>query len=535
MNAPVTGALAGPRPAAPRASDTGSARSAAPFASTLDGVLAENRASDRGVERRSSREERADRAAERATAKEQRGEDRAGAAERRATDKADRIEDREARAAGKDAGADATPLAREATPPAGDGGSEETGASAEAPRGGLPALWALLMGSSLASTAPAEGATTDATDAPGGVTALDPAALGAPAAGLAEAVATAAVATTPVPATTAAAAAAATAADIDGAAVPAPAPPALGSAGLAAGPPADGDPLDAAAGPAPSVVPAPSVAAATPAAGAAATAESVLPLDVVLAAAPAVAPTAPTAGQAVAVPVPPVVPMGEAAPTTTAPPAAADAVAVPAVATPGQSLSDGAGQDNPDGAPPSAPAPAQATAAPAVAPVSYAAAAANVDGATGSAATLPVGSQVARQVAVLSGGPDGNHSMTLVLTPETLGKVQVQVTLSKGSIELALRGAHEHGRAALLDALPELRRELEAAGLNPSRLEVARDTGGSWLDRQPTPQQGFGERGGQHDRGENRSRPWGRPADIGGSGPSLNPNRSTSSGVDVLV
>jgi flagellar hook-length control protein FliK len=163
------------------------------------------------------------------------------------------------------------------------------------------------------------------------------------------------------------------------------------------------------------------------------------------------------------------------------------------------------------------------------------AAVADVDGATGAAATLPVGSQVARQVAVLSGSPDGDHSMTLVLTPDTLGEVQVQVTLSKGSIELALRGAHEHGRAALLDALPELRRELEAAGLNPTRVEVARDTGGSLLDRQPTPQQGFGERGAQHDRGDNRSRPWGRPADIAGSGPSLNPNRSTSSGVDVRV
>jgi flagellar hook-length control protein FliK len=124
--------------------------------------------------------------------------------------------------------------------------------------------------------------------------------------------------------------------------------------------------------------------------------------------------------------------------------------------------------------------------------------------------------------------------MTLVLTPDTLGEVQVQVTLNKGAIELALRGAHEHGRAALLEALPELRRDLEAAGLNPSRLEVARETGGSLLDRQPTQQQGFGERGGQHDRGENRSRPWGRPADTGGSGSPF-PNRSTSSGVDVRV
>ena len=42
-------------------------------------------------------------------------------------------------------------------------------------------------------------------------------------------------------------------------------------------------------------------------------------------------------------------------------------------------------------------------------------------GATGDSAAQPVGSQVARQVAVLRGGPDGAHTMTLVLTPETLG------------------------------------------------------------------------------------------------------------------
>ena len=112
--------------------------------------------------------------------------------------------------------------------------------------------------------------------------------------------------------------------------------------------------------------------------------------------------------------------------------------------------------------------------------------------------------------------------------------MEVQVTLQKGAVDLTLRGAHEHGRAALLEALPDLRRDLEAAGLNPSRVEVSRDTGGSLLDRQPTPQHGFGERGGQHDRGDNRSRPWGRPADIGGSGSPV-PNRSTSSGVDVRV
>jgi flagellar hook-length control protein FliK len=130
--------------------------------------------------------------------------------------------------------------------------------------------------------------------------------------------------------------------------------------------------------------------------------------------------------------------------------------------------------------------------------------------------------------------------MTLVLTPDTLGPVEVQVTLQKGTVDLTLRGAHEQGRAALLDALPDLRRDLEAAGLSPSRLEVDRDSGGAWLGRHnaqqqsAAQQQGFGDRG-QQDRGEGRSRPWGGSADNGRSGPIPPPNRSTSSGVDVRV
>ena len=79
--------------------------------------------------------------------------------------------------------------------------------------------------------------------------------------------------------------------------------------------------------------------------------------------------------------------------------------------------------------------------------------------------------------------------MTLVLTPENLGPVEVSVTLSKGTVDLTLRGAHEQGRAALLDGLPDLRRDLETAGLTCSRLEVDRDTGGSWLARHSAQQQ----------------------------------------------
>jgi flagellar hook-length control protein FliK len=123
--------------------------------------------------------------------------------------------------------------------------------------------------------------------------------------------------------------------------------------------------------------------------------------------------------------------------------------------------------------------------------------------------------------------------MTLVLTPETLGPVQVSVTVTDGAVDLTLRGAHGHGRDALLDALPDLRRDLQAAGLTCSRVDVDRDTGGSWsAPQQHTP----GERGGSSDRGEGRPRSWQhRPGDAAEARPTSTHSRSTSPGVDVRV
>jgi flagellar hook-length control protein FliK len=154
-----------------------------------------------------------------------------------------------------------------------------------------------------------------------------------------------------------------------------------------------------------------------------------------------------------------------------------------------------------------------------------------------------VGGQVARHVAVLRGAPDGTHSMTLVLTPETLGRVEIQVTVSQGTVDLTLRGAHEHGRAALLDALPDLRRDLETAGLACSRLQVDRDTGASWSPQQQAQQHlgqqqqqwGSGRHGG-NERTETGPPSWARPADTGEGQPApAHPTRSALSGVDVRV
>jgi flagellar hook-length control protein FliK len=152
------------------------------------------------------------------------------------------------------------------------------------------------------------------------------------------------------------------------------------------------------------------------------------------------------------------------------------------------------------------------------------------------AAPPPVATQLTQHVAVLRGGPDGSHSMTVVLTPENLGPVQVQVTVDRGTVDLQLRGAHEHGRAALMAALPDLRRDLESAGLTCSRLDVDRDTGGSWSAQQQAPGNGPGQQQGQSFRGETRPGPWVRPADLGESRPALTSTSSgTSTGLDVRV
>jgi flagellar hook-length control protein FliK len=171
------------------------------------------------------------------------------------------------------------------------------------------------------------------------------------------------------------------------------------------------------------------------------------------------------------------------------------------------------------------------------APTGSAAATGDADGATGAPASQPVAAQVARHVAVLRGAPDGSHTMTLVLTPETLGPVEVSVTVTQGTVDLVLRGAHEQSRVALLDALPDLRRDLESAGLVTSKLEVAKDSGGSWLDRHAAgqqAQQGFGERPGQQAPADGRSRPWLRTADSGETRTTPTTG-SASTGVDVRV
>jgi flagellar hook-length control protein FliK len=252
---------------------------------------------------------------------------------------------------------------------------------------------------------------------------------------------------------------------------------------------------------------------------------------------------APATAAAAADPLPglTVVLVGPEAPVTpTAPELVAPDTVVPlpqpAVAAP--TTTEGAGSDTGSAPDQDAPAPAPAPAA-AATPSSGAPAALatttpvpTAEPAAPAAPAPPVSGQVAQQVAVLRNGPDGTHTMTVVLTPETLGPVEVQVTLSQGAVDLSLRSATEAGRAALLEALPDLRRDLASAGLTCTNASVDRDAGTSLASAQ---QHAAGERAGQHGQSDGRGRPWLRDteADAGRSAPVS--TATPSSGLDVRV
>ena len=151
----------------------------------------------------------------------------------------------------------------------------------------------------------------------------------------------------------------------------------------------------------------------------------------------------------------------------------------------------------------------------------------------------PVAAQLGRHIAVLRNAPDGSQTMTVVITPETLGPVTIAVTVTAGSLDLTLQGSSEHGRHALLEALPDLRRDLEGAGLSLSRLDVGTST-----DAGPDPRSAqqqlldarAGQQGSAGQPGQQVPRPrtWGSVPDAV-DGTPLTTTSSASAGVDLRV
>lgn len=85
--------------------------------------------------------------------------------------------------------------------------------------------------------------------------------------------------------------------------------------------------------------------------------------------------------------------------------------------------------------------------------------------------------QLSAPVIALARSPQGEHSITLTVTPENLGPVTVRAHISGSSIRLELHSPSEAGREALRVILTDLRRDLSTAAPGASVDVTSRDTG----------------------------------------------------------
>lgn len=83
--------------------------------------------------------------------------------------------------------------------------------------------------------------------------------------------------------------------------------------------------------------------------------------------------------------------------------------------------------------------------------------------------------QITAPVISLAQAPDGDHSLTLTVSPENLGPVTVRAHISGGAIHIELHAPNDLGREALRAILVDLRRDLAAAAPQASLLLSASD------------------------------------------------------------
>jgi flagellar hook-length control protein FliK len=110
------------------------------------------------------------------------------------------------------------------------------------------------------------------------------------------------------------------------------------------------------------------------------------------------------------------------------------------------------------------------------------------------AAELPLARQVAGPVLALRAGGDGSHQLIVALHPAELGPVNVHVRIEGNLMTIALASTSETAHDALRDALPQLRSELQSAGLSSASVSVDLTSGGSaGSGAFANPRQGAGE------------------------------------------
>jgi len=91
----------------------------------------------------------------------------------------------------------------------------------------------------------------------------------------------------------------------------------------------------------------------------------------------------------------------------------------------------------------------------------------------------PIAGQVAGPVLALRARGDGSHQLIVALHPAELGPVNVHVRITGDAMTISLASTSETAHETLRDALPQLRAELQSAGLNSASLSLELTSGGS--------------------------------------------------------
>ena len=82
------------------------------------------------------------------------------------------------------------------------------------------------------------------------------------------------------------------------------------------------------------------------------------------------------------------------------------------------------------------------------------------------AVTQPLAAQMFRPLFSLAGAADGNHTLTISVTPDDLGPVTVRAHVSADGIRIELFSPSDGGRDALRQIMTDLRRDLAASGIS---------------------------------------------------------------------
>lgn len=91
---------------------------------------------------------------------------------------------------------------------------------------------------------------------------------------------------------------------------------------------------------------------------------------------------------------------------------------------------------------------------------------------------VPMREQVAKPLLALAAAGNGDHMVTISVTPDALGPVTVRAHISDGQVRLELFAPTDPGRDSLRQLLPDLRRDLASADLGAT-LDLSSDNGPS--------------------------------------------------------